>query len=116
MDGGCTTPGGGGVGQVMRTLQVTDSGDYSLFFLYKGRLVRSSLESDLRYFAQRVNLIDKHTIIQKIICKHDLYIFFAPCGKNEVKGSSGGSGGSKDGGILFIAATTTTTTTPTNAH
>ena len=38
MDGGCTTPGGGRVGQVMRTLQVTDSGDYSLFFLYKGRL------------------------------------------------------------------------------
>ena len=38
MDGGCTTPGGDGVGQVMRTLQVTDSGDYSLFFLYKGRL------------------------------------------------------------------------------
>ena len=65
MDGGCTTPGGGGVGQVMRTLQVTDSGDYSLFFLYKGRLVRSSLENDLRYFARRVNLIAMHTIIQK---------------------------------------------------
>ena len=80
--------GGNGVGQVMRTLQVTDSGDYSLFFLYKGRLVRSSLENDLRYFARRVNLIAMHTIIQKIICKHDLYIFFAPCGKNEVKGGT----------------------------
>ena len=51
MDGACTTPGGDGVGQVMKTLQVTDSGDYSLFFLYKGRLVRLSLENDLRYFA-----------------------------------------------------------------
>ena len=81
MDGGCTIPGGSGVVQVMRTLQVTDSGDYSLFFLYKGRLVRSSLENDLRYFARRVNLIDKHTIIQNIICKHDLYIFFAPLGE-----------------------------------
>ena len=119
MDGGCTTPGGGGVGQVMRTLQVTDSGDYSLFFLYKGRLVRSSLENDLRYFARRVNLMAMHTIIQKIICKHDLYIFFAPCGKNEVKG------GTYDLVVvaaavgmvtLFIATTTTTTTTPTNAH
>ena len=86
MDGGCTTPGG--VGQVMRTLQVTDSGDNFLFFLYKGRLVRSSLENDLRYFAQRVNLIAMHTFIQKIICKHDLCIFFAPCGKNEVKGGT----------------------------
>ena len=33
-------------------------------------------------------MIDKHTIIQNIICKHDLYIFFVPCGKNEVKGGT----------------------------
>ena len=33
-------------------------------------------------------MIDKHTIIQNIICKHDLYMFFAPVGKNEVKGGT----------------------------
>ena len=50
--------------------------------------MRSSLENDLRYFARQINLINKHTIIQNIICKHDLYIFFVPCGKNEVKGGT----------------------------
>ena len=33
-------------------------------------------------------MIDKHTIIQNIICKHDLYMFFAPVRKNEVKGGT----------------------------
>ena len=81
--------------------------------------MRSSLENDLRYFARQVNLIDKQYNHKNIICKHNLYIFFVPCGKNEVKG------GTYDLVViaaavgmvtLFIATTTTTTTTPTNAH